>query len=71
MAQLVAQLDNGAVRQGDLVVQVNEYWTMVRALESRLDVPMFDPFEQPGCREDVIDARAVVGLAGLQFHVPA
>ena len=56
---------------GDLVVKIDEHWTVVRAFDGRLDVAGFDPWYQARCYEHIVDTRAVVRFACADLRVPA
>jgi hypothetical protein len=43
-------------------VKIDEYGTVVRALERGLDIPMFDPWQDTLCGENVIYASPIICL---------
>ena len=52
-------------------MEIDEYRAVVRALEPRLDIPMFDPWQDALCGENVIYASPIVCLPRRDLGVPA
>lgn len=52
------------------IVQLEEDWAMVRAVDLRLDVCRSDPWHQAGGQKDIVEACTIVGRARIDERVP-